>query len=78
MINNAGNESNLRVLAGGFGIEPEAAMKWLGRNSIKADWDPNRSHLRGWHNRHLPGLVSPTQARPDPQSLDPRRRRSMA
>ncbi len=39
MINNAGNESNLRVLAGGFGIEPEAAMKWLGRNSTKADWD---------------------------------------
>src|SRR6266849_5102980 len=39
MINDAGNESNLRVLAGGFGIEPEAAMKWLGRNSIKADWD---------------------------------------
>src|SRR5713226_9096925 len=39
MINNAGNESNLRVLAGGFGIEPEAAMKWLGRNSTKAAWD---------------------------------------
>ena len=39
MINNAGNESNLRVLAGGFGIEPEAAMKWLGLNSTKANWD---------------------------------------
>src|SRR5713226_8855592 len=39
MINNAGNESNLRVLAGGYGITPEAVMKWLGRNSTKADWD---------------------------------------
>lgn len=39
MLNNAGNESNLKVMAGGYGIEPAALMQWLGRNTTKADWD---------------------------------------
>jgi len=39
MIHNAGNKSNWTVLARGYGMEPEALMKWLHRNSDKEMWD---------------------------------------
>jgi len=39
MVHNAGNKSNFTVLAKGYGMEPEALMKWLHVNSTKEMWD---------------------------------------
>jgi len=39
MIHNAGNKSNFTVLAKGYGIEPQALMAWLHKNSDKDMWD---------------------------------------
>lgn len=39
MLNNAGNKSNWRLLAEGYGTDPEALMQWLFRNTTKEDWD---------------------------------------
>src|SRR5437868_8080851 len=39
MLHNAGNKSNWTVLAKGYGMEPEALMKWLHANSDKEMWD---------------------------------------
>lgn len=39
MLMNAGNDSNWKVLARGYGADPEALMAWLGRNITKEDLD---------------------------------------
>ncbi len=39
MLNHAGNKSNWRTLAHGYGAEPEALMQWLVKNTTKEDWD---------------------------------------
>jgi hypothetical protein len=39
MVHNAGNKSNWTVLARGYGMEPDALMKWLHANSDKEMWD---------------------------------------
>jgi len=39
MVHNAGNKSNWTVLAKGYGMEPEALMKWLHKNTDKEMWD---------------------------------------
>ncbi len=38
ILQNAGNKSNLRVMAKGYGMEPEALMTWLEANTTKEDW----------------------------------------
>lgn len=38
MLQNAGNKSNWRVLAKGFGQDPEMLMDWLVRNTKPEDW----------------------------------------
>jgi hypothetical protein len=39
MVHNAGNKSNWKVLARGYGADPDALMRWLLRNSDKEMWD---------------------------------------
>lgn len=39
MLNNAGNKSNFKTLAHGYGVEPEVLMQWLFKNTTKEDWD---------------------------------------
>lgn len=39
MLNNAGNKSNFKTLAHGYGVEPEALMQWLFKNTTEEDWD---------------------------------------
>lgn len=39
MVHNAGNKSNWTVLARGYGMDPDALMKWLHRNSTQDMWD---------------------------------------
>lgn len=39
MLQNAGNKGNWKVLAHGYGVEPEGLMKWLIKNTTKEDWD---------------------------------------
>lgn len=36
---NAGNESNLKKLAQGYGLTPEQVMSWLHQTAKKEDWD---------------------------------------
>jgi hypothetical protein len=36
---NTGNESNLRKLAGGYGLEPEQVMNWVHSVANKEDWE---------------------------------------
>lgn len=39
MLNHAGNKSNWKVLARGYGADPDALMQWLFKNTTKEDWD---------------------------------------
>src|SRR5882757_6030579 len=39
ILQNAGNRSNLKKLAGGYGITPEEAMNWVHKHATKEDWD---------------------------------------
>lgn len=39
VLQNVGNVSNLEKLAKGYGVEPDAIMQWLKRNTTKEDWD---------------------------------------
>ena len=38
MLHNAGNESNWRVLAKGYGADPDRLMEWLVANTRSEDW----------------------------------------
>ncbi len=39
LLQNAGNKSNWKVAAAGWGADPEALMSWLHKNTTKEDWD---------------------------------------
>lgn len=39
ILQNAGNASNLKKLAGGYGLKPEQVMQWLHERTTKDDWD---------------------------------------
>lgn len=39
MLLNAGNDSNWKVLAHGYGVDPDVLWNWLGRNITKEDLD---------------------------------------